>query len=55
MSMVKWDAVCIFCGRKCGGMSRSETQGTPTTNPPNTSSKCPSSPDGRHKPRWERA
>ena len=55
MGSVKWDPICIFCGKKCGGgMTRSENSGAPTSNPPTPSGKCPSSPDGKHKPRWEK-
>ena len=56
MGTVKWEPICIFCGRKCGGgISRSESAGAPSVNPPISSSKCTSSPDGKHQPRWERA
>ncbi len=55
MSTVKWEPICLFCGKKCGGgISRSDSAGAPATNPPTSSGKCPSSPDGKHKPRWEK-
>ena len=55
MSSVKWESICLFCGKRHGGgMTRSESSGAPTTNPPMPSGKCPSSPDGKHKPRWEK-
>ncbi|WP_160279884.1 hypothetical protein [Anaerovibrio lipolyticus] len=55
MGTVKWEPICVRCGKKCGGgISRSESAGPPAINPPLTSGKCPSSTDGKHKPCWKR-
>lgn len=54
--MERWEPICIYCGKKCSGAtSRPASAGKPTMNPPIPSGKCPSSPDGKHKPRWEQA
>ena len=55
MSIVKWEAVCRYCGKKCETKSLSDTQGRPNRAPMTPSGKCPSSPDGKHKPQWEKA
>ena len=55
MATIKWQSVCSRCGK--GGPSTivNDTMGRPRTNPPNIGGKCPSSPDGKHKPKWEKA
>lgn len=56
MTMVKWQCVCASCGKGGVKVSRSETAGRPTSSPQATSisGKCPTSLDGKHKPRWEK-
>lgn len=48
--MAKYAAVCLFCG-KVG--NRRTCSSRPAVAPPSISGKCPSSPDGKHKPKWE--
>lgn len=50
MATKKYIPKCIFCGKS--GTARSYSN-WPTSNPPSLSGTCPSSPDKKHKPRWE--
>lgn len=50
MAQTRWSSVCRFCGKKGG--STTSSSGRPTRNPPTIGGKCPSSPDGKHKPEW---
>ena len=52
MATVKWQSVCSYCVKGGSTMSISETQGRPHSNPSSIGGKCPSSPDGKHKPKW---
>lgn len=54
MAAVKYQSVCIYCGKGGSSTSVSESLGQPRSNPPSIGGKCPSSPDGKHKPRWEK-
>ncbi len=49
---IKWTPTCIYCGMTSGG-TVTNTTGKPPTYPPRMSGNCPSSPDKKHKPRWE--
>lgn len=43
---------CMYCGKT--GSRRPQSNGCrPSTAPPSMAGKCPSSPDGKHKPKWE--
>ena len=56
MANVKWQIVCSCCG-KAGGPIKvaSDTTGVPAGPAPNCmAGKCPSSPNGKHQPRWEK-
>ena len=53
MAVVKWQSICIFCGKGGPCTSRSDSSGRPTSPPSSIGGKCPSSPDGKHKPSWE--
>ena len=55
MAMVRWQVVCICCGKGGSTTTRSESAGAPSSTPPSIGGTCPSSPDKKHKPRWERA
>ena len=43
-------SVCMYCGK---AENRRNCSNRPTYSPPNMGGKCPSSPDGKHKPKWE--
>ncbi len=51
---IRYGNVCMWCG-KSGGSNYGPGPGggAPSSTPPAISGKCPSSPDGKHKPRWE--
>lgn len=53
--MAKWVSVCSCCGRAGSSITRADNQGKPHSNPYSIGGKCPSSSDGKHKPRWEKA
>ncbi len=48
--MAKYVTVCWCCGKR--GNVRTFNN-PPTINPQTLVGKCVSSPDGKHKPRWE--
>ena len=51
---IRYGNVCIWCGKSGGAnYSGGSGGGTPSSTPPQIPGKCPSSPDGKHKPRWE--
>lgn len=54
MAAPRYKPVCQYCGKI--GMARNH--GTPTGGKPNAtpnvSGTCPSSPTGKHAPKWER-
>ena len=52
MPAIYYMPVCSQCGKRGGG-SCSRTDGPPKSNPPSIPGRCPSSSDGKHKPRWE--
>ena len=52
MASKRYVTICLWCGRQ--GTRRQFNNG-PTINPPAILGKCPSSPDGKHKPRWQDA
>ena len=54
MATVKWQSVCSCCQRGGSSVSRTDTMGQPRNNPPAIGGKCPSSPDGKHKPMWKK-
>lgn len=54
MATVKWQSVCSCCQRGGPSVSMSDTMGQPRNNPPAIGGKCPSSPDGKHKPMWKK-
>ena len=49
---IRWTPVCIYCCMSRGG-TLTTSNGRPPTCPPTMSGICPSSPDKKHKPRWE--
>ena len=49
---IRWTPVCIYCGMSRGG-TLTTSNGRPPTCPPTMPGICPSSPDKKHKPRWE--
>ncbi len=55
MASQRFKPVCQYCGKVGGGRA----MGTPTGGTPNQTpsvlGKCPSSPTGKHAPRWELA
>lgn len=55
MARIYFKPVCQYCG-KVGTMryAGTPTGGTPNVTP-NVQGKCPSSPTGKHAPRWETA
>lgn len=55
MAMVKWQSVCSRCGKGGSCTTRSDSMGRPTSPPSSISGKCPSSSDGKHKPKWIKA
>ncbi len=52
MALIKWQSVCTKCGKSGSTTSRSENLGSPSSTPPAIGGKCPSSSDGKHKPKW---
>ena len=50
MASKKWIAVCQYCGK--AGTKRSSSS-RPSDAPPGIFGTCKSSPDGKHKPKWE--
>lgn len=50
MASKKWIAVCQYCGK--AGTKRSSSS-RPSSSPPGIFGTCKSSPDGKHKPKWE--
>ncbi|GHT01947.1 hypothetical protein AGMMS50276_31190 [Synergistales bacterium] len=54
MATTKWVSVCKECGKSLGSSVSMPEGQRPYTTPGNNSSKCPSSPDGKHKPVWEK-
>lgn len=50
MALTKYVTICWCCG-KAG--QRRTCSSRPASTPPSIPGKCPSSPDGKHKPRWE--
>lgn len=49
----RFKPVCQFCGKVGGARAAgTSTGGTPNMTP-TVSGKCPSSPTGKHAPRWE--
>lgn len=55
MAAVVWQSVCSKCGKAGSRNSRPANLGRPTSNPPSIGGKCPSSSDGKHKPKWIKA
>lgn len=55
MASIYYKPRCQYCGKlgtsRCTG---TPTGGTPNSTP-NVQGKCPSSPTGKHAPKWERA
>lgn len=51
MAVKKFEARCIYCG-KVGSKTSTNSSG-PSSAPAAMSGPCPSSPDKKHKPRWE--
>ncbi|MDO5297471.1 MAG: hypothetical protein Q4F00_12750 [bacterium] len=54
MDRVKWMSVCTRCGKACGTPLTIQAGKRPTNTPYPINGKCPSSPDGKHKPKWEK-
>lgn len=49
---VKWQAVCSFCGK--GGTCTTRSDEKRPSNTPSMSGTCPSSPNKKHRPMWQR-
>lgn len=54
MASTKWQSVCSKCGKGGSSMNRSETLGRPSSPPYPIGGTCPSSSDGKHKPKWQK-
>ena len=52
MASTCYMTVCSECGKK-GGSGWIRSDGPPKSSPPSMPGRCPSSYDGKHKPRWE--
>lgn len=55
MARQYYKPVCQYCGKVGGQRSTGTAQGGTPNAQPNIQGKCPSSPTGRHAPRWEMA
>lgn len=53
MAQIRWQSVCIYCGKGGSTTTRNASAGRPNSAPSPIPGKCPSSPDGKHKPTWE--
>lgn len=51
MPMIRWQSVCSCCG-KAGGTRLFPQDTRPFNNPSPIGGKCPSSSDGKHRPKW---
>lgn len=49
---VKWQAVCVFCGK--GGSCTTRYDDKRPSNTPAMSGSCPNSADNKHHPTWQR-
>ncbi len=54
MALTYYVPVCVYCGKKDNGSGKGLSGGSaPGSSPRPMSGRCPSSPDGKHAPRWE--
>lgn len=52
MASIRYITRCIYCGKR--GTNNMTTSGPAPRSTPNAmSGTCPSSPNGKHAPRWE--
>ena len=54
MPAIKYISRCIYCGVQ-GNVAQTTASGPPRSTPNSIPGKCPSSPNGKHAPRWEEA
>ena len=54
MQSIRYITRCIYCGKQ-GSNNMMKAGGPPKSTPSAMVGKCPSSPNGKHAPRWEEA